>query len=229
MEIDVQGVFEASAQHKNVSRTVLIYVVRSSNCIPLFSRSDSTAFGILKFNEAVIESVQDFRYFESAPINFGSEVERKRPCTQSQIEEYLVKPLDEEMHSISQLSKISQQNQTQDLRSDSVVADFLSGQSSTINQSDETGFNDVCEISDGTSEILPDSSTRLEEKALSARLEDIRQQPTRLDEIKQQTALESSSREVTTHMNNLRPECFCECAKPAKQNLSAESDARSGK
>ena len=93
--------------------------------------------------------------------------------TPSQIEEYLVKPLDEEMHRISQISKISQQIQTQDLRSDSVVAGLLSGQSSTINQSDETGFNDVCEISDGTSESLPVSSTRLE---------DIRQQSTRLEE-----------------------------------------------
>ena len=209
-KIDVQGVFEARVQHRNVSRTVLIYVVRSSNCIPLLSRSDSTAFGILKFNEAVIENVQecDHRYFESAPINFGPEVERNRSCTPSQIRGgYPVKPLDEEMDRISKLSKIYQQNQTQDLGSDSVVADLLSGQSSAINHTDETSFNDVCEISDGTIESLPTSSTRLEESASSTCLEGIRQQQTNSD---------SALQQVITYTNNSWHECFCKPAEPAK-------------
>ena len=117
-----------------------------------------------------------------------------------------MKPLDEEMHRISQLSKISQQNQTQDLISGSVVADLLSGQSFTINQTDETSFKDVCEISDGTIESVPASSTRLEESASSTCLEGTRQQ----------TNSDPALQQVIANTNNAWVKCFYKYAEPAK-------------
>ena len=198
---DVQGVFEATIQHKHVSRIVPIYVVCSNNCIPLLSRSDSTAFGILRFNkEVVTNTFEEYDTIECKPVQTSTKLDRQFDDhhTPDEIQRPFANLTDKEIECISQHS-ISQTTDAENLGNNPVVANMCSRQSSSmINQTDETTLDDVGEIIDRMITSLPASSTCLEE-------------------FRQQNDSDPALQQVNTCTNSLLTECLSACVESAKQ------------
>ena len=201
-KIDVQGVFKASMQHNYASRTVLIYVVRSSNCVPLLSRSDSTAIGMLRFNEEEVPAnmFRECDKMACEPVQISTKMDRQfdEQRTSDEIQRPFVKFVDEDIDYTSQQSIISQQNDAQHSDSNLEVANLHSRQlSSATNQTDETSFDDVCKFTDRMIASLPGSSRCPKD-------------------VRQQTYSDPALQQVITSTNCSSHECFSGRAEPVK-------------
>ena len=202
-KIDVNGVFEATVQHKHISRIVPIYVVRSNNCNPLLSRLDSTAFGVLRFNEQVVaNNLEEYDTIECKPVQTSTKLDRQFDDQSSpdEIQGPFAEPMDKEMECILQHS-ISQTTDAEDLGNNLVVADIRNRQlSSMINQTNDITLDDVWEFMDRMTASLPASSTCLEE-------------------IGQQNDSDPALQQVITCANSSLHECFFWPCRTSKTHL----------
>ena len=124
-KIDVQGVFEATVDHKNISRNIAIHVVRTSGCNALLSRSDAEAFGIIKFIEEVFMDVfGEFGQMKCEPvqIRLKPEVQPYHLCTPRRIPATLMKPAKEEIDRMLRHGVVSPITEPTDWCSPIVVA-----------------------------------------------------------------------------------------------------------